>query len=99
MQNSNHIKDHKGKIAMLVIVAVFSIISSKKADYTQGYNFPKPDPSRGAAWGYDPKTKDYRYESHWHGPLPKQVKPSAKDTTDYDSSDIDNIIDDIESSR
>ena len=78
MQNGKRLKDHPGKIALVVFIGIMSWVSQPKTNRV-GDNFPRPDPSKGPAWGYDFKKGDYRYKSEWpkDKPLP-EAKHSNK---------------------
>lgn len=79
MENKKGIRNHKFAVIFITSWTIFCILTREDGsnNYNQGKDFPKPDPSKGQALGYDYKKGEYKYESHW--PKGKPLKETKVD--------------------
>lgn len=76
MKKGNRLQDHPGKLIFLAIVASLVIYDINSSSSTST-DFPKADPSKGQAWGFNYEKNEYKYESYW--PKDKPIPDSPLD--------------------
>ena len=74
----DQMKANKGALLLLagfLSLMFISQLPSKKSNELA--DFPKPDPNRGIAWGWDFKKQEYRYESYSTRESPPAKAPNT----------------------